>query len=51
MARDPVTNSKLLILNYLSLSKRPRYRKFFFQANNALRFYMLRKLFVTWSTY
>jgi len=37
LALDPVTQRPIFLHNYLNLSRRPRYRKFFFNSNNVLR--------------
>lgn len=37
--------------NYLSVSKRPKYRKFFYQSNQAARIFTIRKLFLVWADY
>ena len=45
---DTLTQQPILLPNYLSLSKRPRYREFFFQSNDTLRRFILLKLIKVW---
>jgi len=43
--QDPITGDYLPLLNYLILSKKHRYRAFFFQANVCLRDHIKQKIF------